>query len=123
VNEKALASWELLRQKKGFLKFVLVRAVKVYRGTGGISLRICLFTTFVSVSAIPSYSLRLLLLSPAMRSNAGMANRQRDVDLRFAQFSARSLFCGWLDGWVVGWLDGWLLYPYLSSAMERDVTI
>jgi len=29
-------------------------------------------------------------LSPAMRSNAGMANRQGDVDLRFAQVSSLS---------------------------------
>jgi len=31
-----------------------------------------------------------LLLSPAMRSNSGMANRQGDVDLRLAQVSSRS---------------------------------
>jgi len=35
-----------------------------------------------------------------------MANRQRDVDLRFAQFSAHSLLCDWLFGWVVVWLCG-----------------
>ena len=34
---------------------------------------------------------RCLLLSPAMRSNAGMANRQGDVDRRFAQESAHQL--------------------------------
>ena len=35
--------------------------------------------------------LRCLLLSPALRSNAGMANRQWDVYLRFAQASAPQL--------------------------------
>jgi len=34
--------------------------------------------------------LRCLLQSPAMRSNAGMANRQGDVELRFAQVSVPS---------------------------------
>ena len=106
MNEEALANWGLLRQKKkSFLKFVLVRAVKVYRGTGGIALGICLFTAFVTVSANSSYSLRCLVLSPAMRSNAGMANRQRDVDLRFAQFSVVCSVVGWLEG---GWLGGWM---------------
>jgi len=37
---------------------------------------------------IPLLKFRCLLLSLAKRSNAGMANRQGDVDLRFAQVSA-----------------------------------
>jgi hypothetical protein len=37
-------------------------------------------------------------LSPALRSNAGMANRQGSVDLRFAQFSAPQLEL-WLGSW------------------------
>ena len=32
-----------------------------------------------------------------MRSNAGMANRQGDVDLRFAQVSAPFRTLSWLD--------------------------
>jgi len=35
-----------------------------------------------------------MLLSPAVQSNAGMANRQGDVDLRFAQVSAPSYHFG-----------------------------
>jgi len=93
-----MANWGLLRQEKSFLEYVLVRPVNVYRGNGGTAVRICLHTAFVSVIAIPSYNLRCLLLSPALRSNAGIANRQRNVDLRFAKFSARSLLCGWLLG-------------------------
>ena len=38
----------------------------------------------------PEFELRCLLLSPALRSNAGMANRQGDVDLRFAQVDVPS---------------------------------
>jgi len=38
-------------------------------------------------------------MSPAMRSNGGMANREGDVELRFAQVSAPSSHFGlaWLD--------------------------
>ena len=43
----------------------------------------------VSVSIFPRYSLGILL-NPAMRSNAGMANRQGDVDLLFTQVSSPS---------------------------------
>ena len=43
---------------------------------------------------------RNLLLSPAVRSNAGMANGQGDVDLRFAQVSAPQLTL-WLG--LVAW--------------------
>ena len=39
---------------------------------------------------IPLLEIRCLFLSPALRSNAGMASRQGDVDLRFAQVSAPS---------------------------------
>jgi hypothetical protein len=39
---------------------------------------------------IPLLELRCLLQSPAMRSNAGMANRQGDGDLHFTQVSAPS---------------------------------
>jgi len=42
-----------------------------------------------------------------MRSNAGIANRQGDVNLRFAQVSAHSQHFGW-DGFHVGW---WLEMP------------
>jgi hypothetical protein len=107
VNEEALANWWLMYQKKIFLKLVLVRAVNVCSGTGGIALRMRLRTAFSRVSAIPSYSLRCMLLRQAVRSNAGMANRLRDFDLRFEHFSAHSLLCGSLIGWVVGcWIGG-----------------
>jgi hypothetical protein len=45
-----------------------------------------------------------------MRSDAGMANRQRDVDLRFAQVSAlRTLACLGLAWLGLAWLGlAWL---------------
>jgi len=47
------------------------------------------------------YSLRRLLLSPAMRSAQEWLNRPRDVDLRF-RANIRPQIFGWLVGWLVG---------------------
>jgi hypothetical protein len=51
---------------------------------------------------IPLLELRCLLQSPAMRSNAGMANRQGNVDLRFAQVSPPPQLALWLG---LAWLS------------------
>ena len=56
-----------------------------------------------------------------MRSNASMANRQGDVDLRFAQVSApvRTL-AGRLDGGLAGWLAAWkALNPNWNSKSHK----
>ena len=51
----------------------------------------------VSISAISSYSLRCLLVSPAKRSNTGMAKQTKGRRLLFAQVFAISEPFGWLD--------------------------
>ena len=54
-----------------------------------------------------------------MRSNAGMANRQGDVDLRFVQVSAPQLAL-WLG---LAWLGWWHSYPhYCLVAQIRDTS-
>jgi len=47
-----------------------------------------------------SYTIRCLLLSPAIRSDAG----PRDVDLPSALVSALSCLVDWFVGWLVAWL-------------------
>jgi len=57
-----------------------------------------------------------------MWSNAGMANRQGDVDLRFAQVSTP---VNTLAGWLAGWHDGelslvWSCEWRLGLQREKD---
>ena len=121
VNEEVLANWGLLHQKIKFPEICSCTCSEYVQRKWGNS---CMHLSSHCIRQRKrSPQLWCLLLNPAMRSNAGMANRQRDVDLRYAQFSARSLLCGWLVAWVFGQLVGWLLYPYLSSALEGDVWV
>ena len=55
-----------------------------------------------------------------MRSNAGMANRQGDVDLRFAQVSAPVRTLAWL-GWLG--LNHLSFYPGMSARKRRSTTM
>jgi hypothetical protein len=59
----------------------------------------------------PRFSLRCLLLSPAMSSNAGMAKQTdgRRMALSLMSPPTALWLVGWLVGWLAGWLVGWLV--------------
>jgi hypothetical protein len=60
-----------------------------------------------------------------MRSNAGMANRQGDVDLRFAQVSAPQLTLWFVLAWLgLAWRgSAWrgLMWPGLAVEDRTDL--
>ena len=60
-----------------------------------------------------------------MRSDAGMANRHEDVDLRFAQVSASSGTLAWLGlAWLgLAWLGlAWLGLAWLGLVHTQTVS-